>query len=422
MNCVCVTSRTCSLTPRVGRRLVALGSDSESRATKGPLGFTLIELLVVVAVLLILIVMTVSVLDFTFTSERVRSASRQMQSALEGARDRAIFAGKPRGLRLLVDPTDPRIVTSMVYVGEEIDWDVGRAEVRLERKDFEEDTNNNGQLDSGEDTNGNGRLDGNGSPDSPDVLIVRGGSSCGWNTLKERGFLNDSLLIYLGDANNGEWYQVLTYRLSASNPVLELDSPYQGPIQDQTGVIASPAGITPYSLKLPSRILPDAQPILLPDGICIDLDGSNVPTNWRPGIPGSVISLEAQYKMPYSAKMEIMFSSRGVVTGPLAALGLVHLYVAERKDVVYATDMGVTGSTVGTAAPRRPPAFRGDPFRVPGQNQFDADNSIGQRLVTSIFTQTGKVSSHQIDATDSNSDGYADNPFLYATQGKAPTQ
>ncbi len=80
-------------------------------------GFTLIELLVVVTVMLILIVMTVQAVDFAFTQERLKAGARQVQSALAGARDRAIFAKENRGLRLLTDEAEPRRVTGMVYIG-----------------------------------------------------------------------------------------------------------------------------------------------------------------------------------------------------------------------------------------------------------------------------------------------------------------
>ena len=183
MNHVPSTTRDCRFTRRVSTASACRRASLENQVTKFS-GFTLVELLVVIAVLLILVVMTVTAIDFTFTSERVRSGARQVQSALEGARDRAIFAREPRGLRLFVDPNDPRIVTSMVYVGGSKNWSQGQ--IRLERKDFEEDANNNGQLDGGEDANGNGRLDGNGVADSADILIVRGDAICGWNTLKDR--------------------------------------------------------------------------------------------------------------------------------------------------------------------------------------------------------------------------------------------
>ena len=59
---------------------------------------------------------------------------------------------------------------------------------------------------------------------------------------------------------------------------------------------------------------------------------------------------------------------------------------------------------------------------VPGVNQFTPEDPVGQRTSVAIFTQTGKVSSHAINDADGNGDGYADNPFLYSTQGEATNQ
>lgn len=443
-------------------------------------GFTLVELLVVVTVMLILIAMTVTAIDFSFTSERIRSGARQLASALEGARDRAIFAREARGIRLLVDPTEPRMVTALIYIGASKNWNEGR--IRLERMDFEEDTDGDGQLDPGEDTNMDGRLGGNGVADMPQqVLIVRGDATCGWSALKERGFLGlfedlnlngvldpgedsppngnnngvldlDAPRIKIPADDNGTWYTVLTHRLSPTSQVLQLITPYRDPgTTPPTEVVAfQGGGPNNYILELPPRILPDAQPILLPEGVVIDLDASQVPADWRPGAPPSAMALEQQYLMPYSSHMDILFSPRGVVTGPLAAAGLLHLYLAERKDVVFAVDQGLTGSTysgVGGVAilPRRPPRFGSSPAGsvamgnpllqtplIPGAGQFTAEDQIGQRILISIFTQTGKVSTHLVNAVDilsnvtfasgSGSDGYADFPFLFATQGEAQSQ
>lgn len=427
-------------------------------------GFTLVELLVVVTVLLILITMTVTAIDFTFNSERVRSAARQLQSALEGARDRAIFAKEPRGLRLLVDPLDPRLVTNLIYVGGTQNWSEGR--IRLERMDAEEDANGNWRLDSGEDANGNGILDGNGMADGPDVLVVRGDAATAWYTLKERGFLGlfedrnlngvldpgedqnanglldlDAPRIKIPADDNGSWYTVFTHRLTAADQALILTTPYRDPgTNPPTEVIAfQGAGPSTYLLELPPRILPDSKPILLPEGVCIDLDGSAVPAAWRPS-PG------AGQTIPYSAHMDVMFSPRGVVTGPLAAVGLIHLYLAERKDVQIATEQGVLMGPAPGAPFARPPVNGNGRSLVPGDDRFNPETPIGNRICLTIFTQTGKVSTHPIDAADvagedvngngtldagedlngngsiDTPDGYADNPFYFATQGEAAGQ
>lgn len=409
-------------------------------------GFTLVELLVVVTVMLLLITMTVVTIDFTFKAERIRTAARQVQSALEGARDRAIFAKEPRGLRLLIDPSEPRMVSSMVYVGAGMEWPLnpGTEHVTLERPDFSPQ---------------------DGVADSPNVTIIRfavdlaSGAGSDWYTLKERGYLpvfedlNLNSQLDAGEDQNGNGvldvvapkitiddrtYSVLTHRLTATNPILELmpgtvfSEPADPSIPLTSVAPFSDSRRFPYKLELPPRILPDAQPILLPDGIVIDLDASDVPSNWRPGTPPAAMPLDQQYAKPYSMEMDIMFSPRGVMHGPLTAQGLVHLYLADRKDVVHAVDQGVMIPPLsGNPLTRRPPRFAGDVPLVPGADQFDpADALIGDRLLITIFTQTGKVSTHKINTVDgfnnvtgaSGCDGYADAPFLFAVQGKGQSQ
>ncbi|GDY09782.1 hypothetical protein LBMAG52_32680 [Planctomycetia bacterium] len=434
-----------------------------------------------ITVLLILIVMTVSAIDFTFSSERLKAGARQVQSALAGARDRAIFAKERRGLRFLVNSSDPstiesRVVTSMIYIGASGDWTEGL--IRLERLDNNndniadtEDANGNNMLDAGEDTNGNNNLD------KQQVLIVRGDAQCAWYTLKERGFLGyfedlnlngvldagedqngnglldlDALRIKIPADENGSWYTVLTHRLTATNLILELVTPYRDPGNSPpTSVVAFQTnGPSTYILELPPRVLAEAQPILLPAGVCIDLDGSQVPRTWRSfgedlndnGVPdaGEDMNMNGVLdRSSYSARMDVLFSPRGVVTGSVAAEGLLHLYIAELTDVQKAVDIGVNVS--GSPVLRRPVhgnvqlSLNRVPSQiVPGENQFTPEEPIGQRTIVSIFTQTGKVSSHHINPTDvfttnpvtgsvtSGSDGYADNPFLFSTQGEAANQ
>ena len=70
-------------------------------------GFTLIELLVAISILLILSALTFTMVNVTMDSDRIRSGSREVQSYLEGARNQAIYAKAPRGVRFLVSPDDP---------------------------------------------------------------------------------------------------------------------------------------------------------------------------------------------------------------------------------------------------------------------------------------------------------------------------
>ncbi len=451
-------------------------------------GFTLVELLVVITVLLILVVMTVSSIDFTFSSERLKAGARQVQSALAGARDRAIFAKEPRGLRFLVDSSDStsvesRVVTSMIYIGAPSDWREGQ--IRLERVDAD----GNGVAEPSVDTDNDGTLD------ETAVMIVRGDALCGWYTLKERGFLGlfedqnlngrldpgedangnglldlDAPRIKIPADDNGSWYTVLVfssgpYALTPVNQVLKLVTPYRDPGHPPTTNVVAFQGGGPntYILELPPRMLPEAQPILLPAGVCIDLDGSQVPGSWRSfgedlndnGALNGGEDTNMNGKLDrssYSSRMDVLFSPRGIVTGSVAAEGLLHLYVAELKDVQRIVDIGidVSGTGSGTMVVRLPihgntQSLKRVPFQiVPGTDQFTPEEPIGQRTIVSIFTQTGKISAHAIDPTDGEDrngngmldsgedvngngmldppNGYADTPFQFSTRGEAASQ
>ncbi|RMG33232.1 MAG: prepilin-type N-terminal cleavage/methylation domain-containing protein [Planctomycetota bacterium] len=99
-------------------------------------GFTLTEMLVVITIFVILLAMTITAVNVSMDRERIRSAARQMQSYIEGARDRAIFAKLPRGVRFLIDAKNPAAgtspvytVSSMIYVGATEDWSEGEVHV-----------------------------------------------------------------------------------------------------------------------------------------------------------------------------------------------------------------------------------------------------------------------------------------------------
>ena len=105
-------------------------------------GFTMIELLVSVSIIVILAGLTIAVVSNTMNSDRIRSSARGVQSALAGARDRALRAGRNhdpadpnplRGLRFIVnDPpiaTGINTVSSMVYVRSLPPWTEGVPQV-----------------------------------------------------------------------------------------------------------------------------------------------------------------------------------------------------------------------------------------------------------------------------------------------------
>ncbi len=420
--------------------------------------FTLVELLIVVGLVLVLATMTLLAVDFTFQTERVRSGARQLQSMLEGARNRAIHAGSPRGVRFLVedDPLSGRKSASMIYIASTEPWSKGT--ITLMRSDFAPPYD---VLDTP--AQGNDR-DNNNDPDK-EVYMIKGSPDTRWYNLLQRGYLP----VYEIDSNgngiadpgedlngngvldqrtarikipgdrNGTWYNVSTHRLG-QNPgrpnVLELIRPYRDPgTSAETDVIAfEGTGINSYILELPPRVLADAEPVLLPAGVAIDLDASDVPDYWRPTKLGNP-PIDVQWQTPYSSQMDVLFSPRGTVTGTAAAKGLIHFCITQRDDIFAITVNGssVTGgvSTVsvppgGVALPWRTPAWSNVSWNsnqvVVGENSSITMPAVGDRAVVSVFTQTGKVASYPLNAVDSNGNKFADDPYLFAKQGKGLTQ
>jgi len=100
-------------------------------------GFTLVELLVVITIIVILLTMTLLTVNFSNEGDRVKGAAGQVQSFLAGARDRAIYAKEPRGVRFFVNPENPRAVNTMAYIAPGGSWSSpeNSANVSLERID-----------------------------------------------------------------------------------------------------------------------------------------------------------------------------------------------------------------------------------------------------------------------------------------------
>ncbi|MDA1252211.1 MAG: prepilin-type N-terminal cleavage/methylation domain-containing protein, partial [Planctomycetota bacterium] len=376
-------------------------------------GFTLIELLVVVGIALLVTTFTVIGIDFAFETERVRGGSRQLQSMLAGARDRAIFAREPRGVRFLLDndPLNGRKVSSMVYIGASEEWREGT--ITLKRPDFV-DGNGNPTSDNVVDTID---FDNDGISPETELFMIEGSPETLWGNLLDRGYLpppveydtngNDMLdpaedtnsngvwdrqttRIKIPGDKNGTWYTVSTNWLSYSqrDPAhpnrLQLMTPYyRGDTGKTPDTVVNGfedgAGPTSYILELLPRVLPDAEPILLPEGVVIDLDGSVVPGSWRP--PAG-----AAATVPYSNRMDLLFSPRGTVAGPEAADGLLHFYLTTAADV---DDSFVI---LGRAQ-----VNQGGSPAIPGDGQFSADRPIGDRALVSVFTQTGKVSAFPLN-------------------------
>ena len=287
----------------------------------------------------------------------MRAGARQLQSFVLGARDRAIYAKKVRGVRLLLDPNDStnRTVNAVQYIGAD-DKDSGLLEVD--------------------------------STVIPVGYTVKQSSGAGvlWSTLRRRGFLKVGSRIRIRDT----WYVLAGWDNNTDKLQLNRKLDAVGP--------------APYELELAPGLLSDSQPIQLPRGVVIDLDGSQIPSNWRPTTASA----------PYATQMDILFSPRGTIIGDAATLPMIHLHIADVGDVVKWTL--IDGRN--TALPFVPADDPASPSPVVTRD----------RILLTLATRTSRVSVHHVDVTNVvtgatptmpvNHRLRADDPFLYAETGE----
>ena len=353
-------------------------------------GFTLVELLVAISIFVVLATLTIGA--WQQTSDRVGASLSTFKNALEGARSRAINSGEIRGLRLIPDPNDPRIVTSLVYVGAP-------------------------QFVEGEVWFVNGAND----------HVVNQGPTA-WKPLIDRGLLNKGSRIEL-PANSGNWF-VIT-RISGINDNTIWFSGFYNPSRwdssanDWEGLPQSPQRLA-YRIELQPTILAGAEPILLEPGTCIDLDGCKLPSGWRRledsnlnrRLDGTETDLNGNGQFDFSADyragpMDILFGPTGLLAGSIVAEGILHFRMAEVDDVVLAQPMRtrpLNGNFNGV-----PTYLQG--FITPADPTKDHE-------ALSLFTQTGNVVVSVINPTilGTETTGFnndiAVSPFLYAVRGQ----
>jgi len=410
-------------------------------------GFTLVELLVVISILAILTVMTVSSINFALSSDLTRAGSRQVQSYLAGARDRAIYAKEPRGVRFLLAPNpnnethppNPTAVTAMVYIAPSPDWNQGV--IRLER------------------------IDASSPPDGvvDTVFHVRGGGT-DWRFLYERGqLINGARIKIPGDAR-GSWYTIDLTNSPISEPdpatpgsplpheydfdvdeVLRLTTAYRDAgTSETTEVVAFAPGSGPsaYLLELPPVVLPGEEPTLLPNNTGIDLDRSYLPESWKvtgvssgpDGQPGKLgvnddgsggADDAGEYLWPgtddyrlYSSQLDLMFSPRGSISGSEAGGGKIHFVVDTLENIqsTWKSEIGYsTGDRVRVPARHITPTtlnwdlnFRPydriyvcETAGISGSNPSIFLNSSAARTEGSIITDNGATWKVELNSTPS---------------------
>lgn len=347
----------------------------------------MVELLIAITIIIILAVIAAGVLSGNRQTGKLRDAARIGQSAFLGAKDRALHAKELRGVRLIRDTTDGTLITGFAYLQPLPMQTYGAGSIQLERLDV------NPQ---------------DGQADSADILIVRGfdqPASPYVDWAQKSQFFPNPFRIRIPSGSGGQWFTAFINTagpnsLGAGNEVLQLQTPFSqqpppGP-NSFPKVIAWPtsSAFSSCDIQLGNDLLPFHQPISLPSGVVIDLKFSSSNVKSLAGVA------------PATPYLDLMFSPRGMITGAIAAQGPLHFFLRTLEDATATANFvdaqgnqGTAGFYVGTAA-------------LPDPNK-------SERLILTVFPQTGLVSTFEFDPTDANGDGLADNPFNLAQLGKS---
>lgn len=370
-------------------------------------GFTLVELLVVIGILVLLTTMIVWGVANTRSTDKARSAARTAQSAFLGARDRAVHAKEMRGLRLLRDPNNFTIVNGFQYVRPlpVLTYGGTNSPIQILRPDVVAPT---GPFDA----------------DTADATILAGlSNSIDWWNLDSNGFFDPlTTRVRIPAGANGQWYRLIPINNSAPYFVLKnggaqflkLATAFSNPESPGNFVIAvdwnSPQAT--LDLQLGNELIPLTEPISMSSGMVIDLEWSST--------TAKVLAIPKIATDPIPA-IDIMFSPRGGVTGPIAVGGPIHFLLTDLQDASALDDADAYDNSTG----RRIPDGSADNPRRP-LSPIDRRNR-GEKLVLTIFPQTGNVQTFPIDPTDvvdnvtgaSGPDGLADDLFRFARLGSA---
>lgn len=343
-------------------------------------GFTLVELMVAITILLVLTIITAKVAIDTIEKDRVPKGARQLQSYLEGARNRAIYSAQtlnpgPRGIRFLRDPNGPTkdlidangntvnptikvpmTVTSMVYIGPPQKYFDGAITIGTSDPDGTITSRRKIKIYI-EPPNSNTTYDSKNTP---------------WSKLELRKLLLSGARIEIL-RSSGNFYTIENRNTKGYPGDWFLTKDYPSSY--------FPKSVDNYLLELEPAVLPNQEPRLLPRNVVIDMSQFNFKD---PDKKHSKIPPFWSFNSHFRNRMDILFSPQGTIVGRAAIGGYIHLVVTDVVDMEHGR-------------------FTGDPSK-------EAD----ERIIT-INTRTGKVSVHSVNPTNAAGKG---DPFLFSETGE----
>ncbi len=342
-------------------------------------GFTLVELLVVIAILLTLASMTYAVFNGS-TGDKIRSGARVAQSALLGAKDRALHAKDLRGVRLTRVPDSSNSALPLV-----------NGFVYLQPLPVQSAGNITGQPPANSMAVYRPGFAGGNLNATEVVFSVTQGSA--WQAQDAGGIWPSSGVQIRIPSGTGQWYQLQPQNNSPPywwvtdstlmEPALTLTIPYQGGKTGQPNAIDPTDSNASCDIQLGNDVLPFHAPISLPAGVVIDLAYSQQGAN------------NIQYSVPLvqgvPINLDIMFSPHGSVSGYMSGLGPIYLLLRDIRD-----------ATAGL-----------NPFLV-----TDSQAAKGDMLILTLFPMTGLVQTFEVDQASTDGLTFV-NPFNFAQQGKS---
>lgn len=329
-------------------------------------GFTLVELLVAISIVVVLAAVTVPLAMRFGEGRKARDAARTVQAAIAGARDRAMGAGFPVGVRFLQESTDKSIVRSMTYIRLPLPANLGKAR----------------SLRTGGVVTDLSKIELISGPNVAQLKMLRQVTRSGVKYFVGAIRFEQATRYYTFSASEAD--------LDAVPPILTLDEPLVAPLPEAYGAAAPPPVLpstdfagADYKIPLGSLPLEDANPIRLPDGVVIDLgtidgDANNVVDS--PNVRLSRVPVDSQ-----SGYFDILFAPNGQVINNAAVEQYLALWIREETAGVEETLV-----SAGMRQKRIPVPVR------------------GTHLLMTVFPKTGLVKSVDPFFEDLDNNNFAD--------------